>query len=227
MNILLFCHSDLLEHVHVSCRLSYTCRDASLEVQLLLWKKQEDNLKQSKKPRNTISTFFYYFLCLHAQKRVASVDLLGHGRTRASAYQCLQVQCGFRKHYQHRKTTRITFDIWLCKHRSTIAFFFFFFCCRSHNESGPNPSHMKVLSFVRDVWNFEMTPNRGQMTSQNKLEEKKKKGVSKKKIRDPRKSRGFIGERTQLVTRLQAKTTPCGRRIFLILHALSEKGFFF
>ena len=39
-------------------------------------------------------------------------------------------------------------------------FFFFFFSLSIAQRFGlkPPPSHMKVLSFVRDVWNFEMTP---------------------------------------------------------------------
>ena len=39
-------------------------------------------------------------------------------------------------------------------------FFFFFFLPSIAQRIGfkPPPSHMKVLSFVRDVWNFEMTP---------------------------------------------------------------------
>ena len=67
-----------------------------------------------------------------------------------------------------RKTTRSTFEIWLCKHRRLFFFFLrrrwrkegeekrenelrnwdkeIFFCCRSHNEPGPNP--------LPPIWKF-------------------------------------------------------------------------
>ena len=49
----------------------------------------------------------------------------------------------------------------LQRDRSTLVFFFFFFFFLSIAQrigSKPPPSHMKVLSFVRDVRTFEMTP---------------------------------------------------------------------
>ena len=39
------------------------------------------------------------------------------------------------------------------------AFFFFLLSIAQRNGSKPPPPDMKVLSFVRDVRNFEMTPN--------------------------------------------------------------------
>ena len=48
-------------------------RDASLEVQRPFRNEQGDNLEQSK--NDTISTFLFFSVFLHAQKRTAGVDL--------------------------------------------------------------------------------------------------------------------------------------------------------
>ena len=56
------------------CCLSHACRDASLEVQRPSRKEQGDNRKQSKKEYNFYS---FFSLFLHAQKRMAGVDLFG------------------------------------------------------------------------------------------------------------------------------------------------------
>ena len=118
--------------------------------------KWEDNLKLEEASEYDFYVFFFSVLFLHAQKRVASVDLLGHGLTGVSAYQRLQVQCGLWKHNRHlrfdrrrlrgctyclghRKTTRNTFEIWLCKHRSAIGFFFLFLSIAQRIGSKPLP----------------------------------------------------------------------------------------
>ena len=158
------------------CRLSHA-GDASLEVQHPLRNEQEDNLEQSNK--NMISTFFPF---PHGQKQAAGVVL--QCRTGVSACHCLQpgkanqylrwIDCSrmhapsaffawtcLRSRNDLRHWLYWTFAL-ICKRHSAIGwwsrFFFFLLSIAQRIGSKPPPSHMKVLSFVRDVWTFEMTP---------------------------------------------------------------------
>ena len=122
--------------------------------------------------------YSFFSLFLHAQKRMAGVDLLGvelewvlapsNWPSKAqsiSANQPLPHACTFRLGDQ--ATTLDTFlesnsvsNTGRTSDGQAFFFFFFFFLLSiaQRNRSKPPPPDMKVLSFVRDVWNFEMTP---------------------------------------------------------------------
>ena len=178
MHIILVLPNNLLKQ----CRLSLTLT--------LPWRFsvhcEMNNLEQSKKIR-----FLPFFLFLHAQKWVASVD---ECRTEANACHALPIwrlQSGLQKpidDISDGPAPPAFFFAWTCSRSRNdlqhfigdlllsasaavrlvdgrafllLFFFFFFFFLLSIAQrirSKPPPSHMKVLSFVRDVQTFEMTP---------------------------------------------------------------------
>ena len=129
-----------------------------------------------------------FFLFLRAQKRAASVDLLCWTGASAChclfsafnpAFKSQSISAMDRLKQDACTSCPFWLDLleiaqWLatlyrrlaliCKPRSAIGrqwvFSFFFFLLSIAQRFGckPPPSHMKVLSFVRDVWTFEMTP---------------------------------------------------------------------
>ena len=109
---------------------------------LIFWNKQEDNLKQSKKPRNTISTFFLLFsfsACPKAGGRCRSTRY----RSRSNRTECLPVPSSSMWNSKAQSTSENDsqryWHLTLQAPEHFCVFFFFFFCCRSHNESGPIP----------------------------------------------------------------------------------------
>ena len=127
---------------------------------------QGDNLEQLK---NTVFTFFFSFpACLKACGWCRSTRC----RTGARAYQRLQKRnhrtsainrppshvCTH--HLGDRITTCNTSfgDLTTLQAPQHDCDFFFLLSIAQRIGFKPPPSHMKVLSFVRDVWNFEMTP---------------------------------------------------------------------
>ena len=169
---------------------SVSPRDASLEVQRPLRNEQGDNLEQPKK--NTISTSFFLFLraqkraasvdllcwtgasachCLFSAFNLAfksqSISAMDRLQPDACSSCPFSSFCLDLFEIAQRLVTLYRRFALICKPRSAIGFFFFFFffllSIAQRIGSKPPPSHMKVLSFVRDVRTFEMTPYKALM----------------------------------------------------------------
>ena len=157
-----------------TCTWYYACKDASLEVQRLLQNEQGDNLEQSK--NNTTFTFFFFCVLKCRWPVLLGVEF-ERVPTRAVkfnlnlAFKSAINICSsttYTRVHVHPLPWRSEDGLqhffwgggggWLCKHCSATGVFLS--VDRTMNQvKTPSPC-IKVLSFVRNLWNFEMTTSR-------------------------------------------------------------------
>ena len=127
--------------------------------------------------------FFFFLFCMRKSGRVVLINLVSNWSECLPSSSKAHLTSAINRPRSHvcthclgdrRITTRNTFlEIWPCKLRSSTVFFFFLPSITQRIGFKPPPSHMKVLSFVRHVWNFEMTPKQRKNERTNEGKQKR------------------------------------------------------
>ena len=164
------------------CRLSHVRRDASLKVQRPLWNEQGDMLEPRRKTRlfafcarskagdqcrSPVSNWSKFLSAPSTWPSKANrylrwiVCSCMHAPPAFFAWTCSR-SCNYLRHFIRDFLLTASAAARLVDSRAFfLSFFFFLLSIAQRIGSWPPPSHMKVLSFVRDVRTFEMTPKLG------------------------------------------------------------------